>query len=122
MTSEKRQVFTFLLLRIGVAFSFLYPAIAGLVVPNSWIGYFPGFLRDNLPSGLLLPAFSLVQIVIALWILYGKKLLLPTALASLLLMGIIIQNFAQFDVIFRDVAILASSIVLLLNALPKKAE
>jgi len=98
---------TNLLLRIGVAFAFIYPAISGFVEPIAWIGYFPGFIQ-SLPVDLfiVLNIFGAVEIILALWILSGKKILIPCVLGAFMLVGIVTFNLSQIDILFRDVAIL----------------
>lgn len=95
-----------LLLRIGLAFAFLYPPIDAIFEPYSWEGYFPAFLR-HLPIDplLLLHGFGVIEVVIAAWILYGKHLRIPATLAGLMLVAIVAFNSADFPVLFRDLAI-----------------
>lgn len=94
------------LLRIGLAFTFLYAAIASFIEPDAWIGYLPIFLRHLIPATFLLNGFSIVEILLSLWLLSGKFLLYSSLLATLMLVGIILFNFGAFDIVFRDVAIL----------------
>ena len=99
-----------LLLRLGLAFSFIYVAISSFLNPSSWIGFFPGFLqKDN-----ILTAFSVYEIILGIWILSGKKLFYSSILAGLTLFGIIISNFGAFDIVFRDITILFMAIALAL--------
>lgn len=103
-----------ILLRVGVAFAFLYPPIAALFDPLSWISYFPAFLTDFVGEHtiLLLHAFSAVEVVLALWILFGKRVLWPATIAALLLIAIVIANPIQLDVLFRDLSIALASAAL----------
>ena len=102
-----------MLLRIGVAFAFVYPAVAAFFEPLSWIGFFPVFLRDIVPNDtLLLYAFGITEIVIALWILIGKRIFIPSSIAGVYLAGIIIFNLSLFDIIFRDLPILLMAVAL----------
>jgi hypothetical protein len=99
-----------LILRIGVAFAFLYPPFAALRDPLSWLAYFPPFLLHlGLPDMLLLHGFGLVEVVIALWVLWGKHIQYPAALATLMLLSIVYFNAGQFDVVFRDLSIACMS-------------
>lgn len=109
-----------LIIRLGVVFAFLYAAISGYLYPESWIGYFPGFLRENLSQDLLITGWGLFEIVIALWILSNKKIFIPSVLASLSLAGLIVFNWNLMDVIFRDVTILAATIALAIWSYPRK--
>ena len=108
---------TSLLLRLGVALAFLYPPISALMDPYAWIGYFPSFITAlPIDSTLLLHGFGLVEVVIGLWILSGRNIFIPSALATLMLIAIVVFNLSQFQVLFRDVSIAAMSLALALNA------
>jgi len=102
------------LLRFGVAFSFIYPPISAFFNPYAWVGYFPSFFTNLIPVQelQLLQLFGIVELCIGLWILLGKRIFIPSAFAALLLSAIIICNFEQFDVLFRDVPILLAAIAL----------
>lgn len=96
-----------ILLRAGLAFAFLYPPFAAFSDPYSWIGYFPAPLADLVaPHGvLLLHTFGVIEIILALWILLGKKIFIPSVLATALLLAIVVANPSQFPILFRDLAI-----------------
>lgn len=104
-----------LMLRIGLAFSLFYAALSSLIDPMSWIGYFPQFVRDLAPSeALLTGGFSFVQLVVGGWILSGKQIFIPSVMAVVMLLGIILFNVSQMAVIFRDVSILFMALALAL--------
>jgi uncharacterized membrane protein YphA (DoxX/SURF4 family) len=94
-------------LRIGVAFAFLYPPLNALADPNAWIGYFPPFVKGYVSDELLLHAFGVLEVVIALWVLSGWRIFLPSVVATAMLMGIVVFNLNNFQVLFRDLAIAA---------------
>lgn len=96
-----------LLLRIGAAFAFIYPPLSALSDPDSWLGYFPGFLLAAAGANemLMLHAFGIIEAVIALWILFGKNIFIPSVLATVALVAIVVLNGNQFPVLFRDVSI-----------------
>lgn len=101
------------LVRLGVAFAFLYPPIAEISDPNSWFSYFPRFIRDlPLSPSLLLTGFGLIEAGIAVWILSGNKIRVPAALAGAILVAIVAFNVATFDVVFRDLSIAAMAVAL----------
>lgn len=104
---------TNLLLRIGVAFALLYPPFNALSDPNSWIGYFPNFIAA-LPINplLLLHAFGVFEIFIALWILSGWKVRIPAVTAAVLLITIVVFNGPQFSILFRDLSIALAALAL----------
>ena len=101
-----------LLLRLGLAFVFLYAAVASFLDSNSWIGFFPPFLQNLFPQTLLLAGFSIFEIVLGLWLLSGWKIFYAAIVAVLALLGIIVFNLGAFDIVFRDVAILTSAAAL----------
>ena len=101
-----------LALRAGVAFAFLYPAINALFNPYSWIGYFPPFMRGYVPDMVLLHAFGAMEVVIALWILSGKKIFWPSLAATALLLAIVVFDYHNFEILFRDLSIAAAALSL----------
>lgn len=102
-----------LLLRIGVAFAFLYPPIDALSDPDSWIGYFPRFIM-SLPVDplLILHSFGALEVLLAIWILSGWKIRIPAVLAAAILAAIVLFNGAQFAILFRDVSIALAALAL----------
>jgi len=110
-----REETAHLVLRLGVAFSFLYPPYAALRDPSSWIGYFPQFVHAlPIDTTLLLHAFGVVEVVIALWLISGWRVAYPALLAALLLLGIVAFNLNQLDVLFRDLTIAAAALALVI--------
>ena len=94
-----------LLLRIAVAFAFLYPAIEGILNPNAWVGFFPDFLANHFTVTTLMYGWGAFEIIIALWILSGKKIFIPSVIATLCLLAIVFFNFAALDTVFRDISL-----------------
>ncbi|KKQ36018.1 MAG: hypothetical protein US50_C0001G0020 [Candidatus Nomurabacteria bacterium GW2011_GWB1_37_5] len=103
-----------LIARLGLAFPFIYAAIASYFNPDAWIGFFPSFITNSISSEILLGSWAIFQIIIALCLIIGKKILIPSIIAALMLTGILIFNIQLLDIIFRDVSILASAIVLVI--------
>ena len=117
----------YLLLRAGAAFAFLYPALDAFADPASWLGYFPAVVRHTaavlgIPNVVLLHGFGAVEVIIALWILSGKKIFWPSLAATLLLFSIIISDPGDFQVLFRDVSLAALTSALALMNLPNRAQ
>lgn len=108
-----------LLLRTGVAFAFLFPALNAFFDPYSWIGYFPTFLTGTFPDTILLHLFGLVEIVIGLWILSGRKIFIPSLVATGMLALIVLLNLSDFQVLFRDVSIMVMAFALTLLNRPE---
>jgi uncharacterized membrane protein YphA (DoxX/SURF4 family) len=103
-----------LFLRFALALAFLYPPLAALSDPFSWIGYFPSFLVDLVSpyEVVLLHAFGVVEVVLAVWVLRGSNVRVPALLMALLLLLIILINPGQFPVLFRDLALALAALSL----------
>ena len=106
------------LLRIGVALTFLYPPLSAFADPYTWLGYVPHFARGFVPDLVFLHSFGAIEVVIALWILSGKKIFWPSVLATLMLGAIVVFNSSDFQLLFRDVAIACMSAALAVLHLP----
>jgi hypothetical protein len=104
-----------LALRFAVVISFLYPPISAFFDPYTWVGYLPGFL-GALPVNqlLLLHSFGVFEVLLAVWILLSKRPMVPSVIAALVLLCIVLFNLPQFEVLFRDVSILLAAVALAL--------
>ncbi len=112
-----------LLLRIGVAFAFLFPALNAFFDPYFWIGYFPSFLEEILPDTILLHLFGVLQIILGLWILSGRRIFIPSLVVTVLLGLIVLFNLGDFQTLFRDLSIMTMALALtLLNRPSPKVE
>lgn len=101
------------LVRAGIAFSFLYPPFAALTDPIAWSGYFPIFVQSlPLETTLLLHAFGVLEVGIALWLLWGRSIRIPSILAAVLLLSIVLVNLNDLGVLFRDVALALAALAL----------
>lgn len=102
------------ILRVGLAIVFLYAAISSFLVPESWVGFFPAWMRDMMPANYLLMLFSLYELALALWLLSGKKAFSAAIFSAMTLAAIITTNLTLLDIVFRDVAILFMAIALVM--------
>lgn len=93
-----------LLLKLGVAFSFFYPAISAFINPSDWIGYAPAWIDLFMPREIFLIIFSSFEILLALAVLFWKRAF-PSIVAGLILISIVIFNRSEFSVVFRDLSI-----------------
>ncbi|HYD93443.1 MAG TPA: hypothetical protein VEB18_03265 [Candidatus Paceibacterota bacterium] len=109
-----------LLLRLGVAFAFLFPPVNALIDPYSWIGYFPTFMRGMMPEMVLLHLFGIIEIIIGLWLIWGKRIFIPSVAATVLLVLIVIFNLGDFQVLFRDLSIAAMALALAVLNRPER--
>ncbi len=108
------------LLRLSIASVFLYAAVAATLQPYNWIGYIPQFLRDIFPGNILLMLFSLYESLLAVWILTGWKTFHAALFAAATLIGIIVSNISQTDILFRDFAIFFAALSLAVATYSKK--
>lgn len=114
------------LLRIGLAFSFLYPAIDAFFDPTTWLGYFPTFATDlfhlvaipmKWSDVVLLHSFGVFEIVLAAWVLFGRRVRIPSLVMAVMLFAIVGFNLdaSNFSVLFRDVSIAFAALALALT-------
>lgn len=100
------------LLRLGIASVFLYAAIAAYLEPQNWIGYIPQFFRNLLPANTLLMFFGAYELILSLWLLWGKKVFWAALISVVTLLGIIVANVGVLDIVFRDIAIFFAALSL----------
>ncbi len=117
MTDETRERAVSIALRSGVAIAFIYPPIAAFLNPDAWLGFIPLYIRDIVPNDeLFLIAFGLSELILAAWILFGRRIRIPSIIASVYLLGIVGLNWQYSDLLFRDISILGASIALALRS------
>jgi hypothetical protein len=99
-------------LRIGLAFSFIYAAIDALKNPADWVSFIPAEYTFFLNAYQALIILNWAQIILALWLLSGKRLAGASLVSILFFAGLLFFNWAGLDVLFRDVSLLFASIAL----------
>lgn len=116
------------MLRLALAFSFIYPAIAAVLDEPSWLGYFPGFATNlfhvisvplKLSDTVLLHGFGLLEVALAVWVLFGRRVRIPAIIMGVILLVIVLTNLGQFAVLFRDVALVFVAVALALRRAPQ---
>lgn len=117
----RREQAAHLLLRIGAAFAFLYPPLRALADPITWLGYLPSFVRTlpaqvglSVDSLVLLHTFGVIEVALALWLLFGRHIRIPAAFMTFFLLAIVAFNGHDMDVLFRDLSIAAMTLALAL--------
>ena len=103
-----------LILRLGLAFVFIYAAISAVGHPFEWIGYVPSQLSHVVAPATALKLLSVLQLIIAGWLIIGKYTKYAALAAALVLLGVIVNNGSQFIITFRDIGLLAASLALYL--------
>ncbi len=120
---NKIQRLVSLILRLGLAFAFIYPPLAAFGNPQAWVGYLPLFISKTVPDEIVfLHIFGAFEIIIAIWFLWGRALFYPSIIAVFILALIIILNWAQISVLFRDISIILMAIALAIMHAPKLRE
>lgn len=107
-----------IVLRLGLAFVFAYAGIAMLLEPENWIGYVPLFVKNILgaQTELFLYLHAAFEIVLAVWLLWGRWLKWAALVAFLDLAAITVFNLSLLDVVFRDVGLALAALGLYLIA------
>lgn len=105
-----------LLLRVGLAFVFLYASLSAFVDPLRFSGYMPAFLPPAFVERVCLPCFSAYEAVLAACFLAGRRLLLVSSLSALTLLGILVLNPDKFSVLFRNVAVIGAALAVAIQA------
>ena len=101
------------LLRFALAFAFLYPAYGFWKSPADWVGYVPEFVRAvGLSQDALMRAIAGFHLLIALWLLSGWRIFLPSLVAAFFLFGIVYFNWNQLDILFRDLSLALAALAL----------
>jgi hypothetical protein len=110
MVSEQRTASFFL--RVGLAIVFLYAGIASLLTPTDWIGFIPAWVRSMVPAEMFLMLFSAFEILLALWLLSGKRAFWSAIVSCITIFSITVGNLGALDIVFRDVTIFAMGVAL----------
>ena len=100
------------ILRWGLAFVFFYAAVAALLSPADWVAFLPGTLATASYARLLLSAFSIYELVLAVFLFWGKKVYWSSLLATITLGGIVVTNFQEMSIVFRDIGLALSALAL----------
>ena len=99
-----------LLLRIGLFVVFVYAGISALMNPSNWIWFVPQWIDIFISRDIFLMIHGITDLIIGLWVVSNFKPFYSGLIASLSLIGIILGNVTQLDIIFRDIGILFASL------------
>lgn len=112
----KQNALVFFFLRLSLAFAFFYAGFGALTAPQNWIDYLPQFLAQIMPLATILMLFGICEIVLALWLLWGKWLVVSASIAFLMLVGIIAFNTTVLTITFRDISLAIVALALAISA------
>lgn len=108
-----------LLLRLGLAFVFLYAAFGSLFNPEAWASYLPSFILKTSFAFTLLKVFSVYEVGLSLWLLSNKYTQYAAILCALTLAGIILAQPSGLFITFRDIGLLFMAVTLAVLAWPQ---
>ncbi len=111
-----------LLLRLGLAFVFLYASIGSLLFPDNWIWFIPDWIQKIIPPKPMLLAHASFELVLGLILLSGKKTFYTALLAALDLLAIMLPNINIFDTVFRDIGLLFMALALATLTAPSRQD
>lgn len=108
-----------LFLRLGLASVYLYAGISAILFPQNWIAFLPLFLKPFIPLETLLLLTSVIQILLAVWLLSGLKLFYAGIASAVMILGIIFLNLNALDITFRDFTIFFTSLAVVIGSTKK---
>lgn len=117
----QQDTFSTILLRLGLSFAFLYPAVSSLVNPDSWMGFLPEWIGVLMPVSTALILFSIFEIIVGVGVLFMKNPTVPAGAIIATLLIIIAINWRAFDIVFRDVSIVAMAWALIVLKMEKES-
>jgi uncharacterized membrane protein YphA (DoxX/SURF4 family) len=103
------------LLRVGLAFVFLYAAVSALFDPSRFTQYMP----PSLPAWLhryCVPTFSAYEVLLVIGLLTGRRLFAVSMLSAATVAAIVVVNPDSFELLFRNVAISCAALSLAVHA------
>lgn len=103
-----------ILLRLGLIIVFAYAAIDSLIRPLFWVGYLPNFLTVHVAAVNLLKVFAVYQLILVGWLISGKFVKYCALICSLTFLAIIILDFSQLIITFRDFGLMFMALALYL--------
>lgn len=103
------------LLRAGLAFVFMYAAVAMLLTPAAFMSYVPAVLRESLLARPFLLAIAIVELLLTVALLWRPFTHVAALVSAAMMIAIISCNFDSFDVLFRNVGIACAALSLALQ-------
>jgi hypothetical protein len=110
------------LLRIGIAFVYVYAAVEIYLHPDNFLKYVPKVILDYVQLDLFLLVFGVLEIVLSVWLLSGWKGHYSSIISVVMIAGIVVFNPEYFQILFRNVAIGFGGLALLVLELRKNKE
>jgi uncharacterized membrane protein YphA (DoxX/SURF4 family) len=109
-----------LLIRLGLAFVFLYAAVFMTFAPEKYIVYFPDFMRELVPGYTLLHVFAAFEVILSVFLIIGKFTFVTAIISFLTMLALTVVNLDMFSVLFRNVSIILSALALAIQTRKSK--
>lgn len=116
---SKSEKLSSLLIRIGLAFVFLYAALYMTISPEKYIDYFPKFMRDLVPGYTLLHVFATFEVILSFFLIIGKFNFITAIISFITMFALTAVNLDRFPVLFRNVSIILSALALVITSRKK---
>ena len=104
-------------LRMGLISVFAYAAIDSLLHPLYWVGYLPAILTNHFDSFALLKIFAVYELILAVWLIIGKFLIYCSLICAVTFVFIVVFDFSQILITFRDIGLAFMALALFLSCL-----
>lgn len=111
--STYKPVVASLIIRISLAIVFGYAAIGAFVQPIAWIGYIPDFVASFIDPKLALDGLSVVQLLLAIWLISGKYIKFSAGVSIAFLTGILFTSPGAILITFRDIGLIGAAVGLI---------
>ena len=116
---KNRLGYVSFLLRVGIAFPFLYAGVSAIKTPTDWMGFFPLWAihtaRDIFGKGgegALMLIFSIAEIVLGVWLMSGKRIRTASVISVALLVSIVVADPVALAITFRDIGLACAALAL----------
>lgn len=105
-----------LLLRVGLAFVFVFAGVAALSNPSNWIGYIPTWIQNTLPfpAEIFLKIHASADILIGVLLLFGVWIRWVALAGALFLLSIVIF-YGIDEVTFRDIGLIGALLYIVVS-------
>jgi len=100
-----RQKAVSLLLQFATSLYLTYVGVASLINPDIWISYFPSYIHNLTFAFVLLKLWALFLLFLAIWIMSGKRIFIPTFVATIILILTTLISLPIPEYFFHNVAL-----------------
>lgn len=118
---EKKIFFASLSLRLGLGFVFLFAAFSGFLHPQNYIHFIPELPIHIMSKEMMLQFFEIYELALVAWLLSGKFLLYGAILSALTISFLTAVNLGDFNILFRNIAIIFGAVALAILSWKPKA-